>query len=143
MTEQSNELSPGFELPLRVYWEDTDAGGIVYHANYLRFMERARSDWLRAKGLGQNQAREQLGGIFVVTDLTLRYLQPARLDDALLVTAALQHMGRASMTMLQQVLRIQEGERRLLCEAQVRIGWVNGQSMRPARIPDHVQALFQ
>ena len=143
MTEQSNELSPGFELPLRVYWEDTDAGGIVYHANYLRFMERVRSDWLRAKGLGQNQARQQLGGIFVVTDLTLRYLQPARLDDALLVTAALQHMGRASMTMLQQVLRIQEGQRCLLCEAQVRIGWVNGQSMRPARIPDHVQALFQ
>jgi acyl-CoA thioester hydrolase len=76
-----------FQLPIRIYWEDTDAGGIVFYANYLRFFERARTEWLRSFGLSQQVLREQTGGMFVVTDVRLRYLQPARLDDQLLVTA--------------------------------------------------------
>ena len=93
-----------FQLPIRIYWEDTDAGGIVFYANYLRFFERARTEWLRSFGLSQQVLREQTGGMFVVTDVRLRYLQPARLDDQLLVTANLQEKGRASLTIGQQAL---------------------------------------
>lgn len=75
-----------FEWPIRVYWEDTDAGGIVFYANYLKFFERARTEWLRALGIGQQVLREQTGGMFVVSETTLKYHRPARLDDELVVT---------------------------------------------------------
>lgn len=128
-----------FQLPIRIYWEDTDAGGIVFYANYLRFFERARTEWLRSFGLSQQVLREQTGGMFVVTDARLRYLQPARLDDQLLVTANLQEKGRASLTIGQQALLNREhmnpSEPVLLNEATVRIGWVDAATMRPSRIP--------
>ncbi len=128
-----------FQLPIRIYWEDTDAGGIVFYANYLRFFERARTEWLRSFGLSQQVLREQTGGMFVVTDVRLRYLQPARLDDQLLVTAYLQEKGRASLTIGQQALLNREhmnpSEPVLLNEATVRIGWVDAATMRPSRIP--------
>jgi acyl-CoA thioester hydrolase len=128
-----------FQLPIRIYWEDTDAGGIVFYANYLRFFERARTEWLRSFGLSQQFLREQTGGMFVVTDVRLRYLQPARLDDQLLVTANLQEKGRASLTIGQQALLNREhmnpSEPVLLNEATVRIGWVDAATMRPSRIP--------
>ena len=128
-----------FQLPIRIYWEDTDAGGIVFYANYLRFFERARTEWLRSLGLSQQVLREQTGGMFVVTDVRLRYLQPARLDDQLLVTAHLQEKGRASLTIGQQALLNREhmnpSEPVLLNEATVRIGWVDAATMRPSRIP--------
>ena len=128
-----------FEFPIRVYWEDTDAGGIVFYANYLKFFERARTEWLRSLGVGQHNLREQTGGMFVVTDVRLRYLQPARLDDQLLVTANLQEKGRASLTIGQQALVNREhmnpSEPVLLNEATVRIGWVDAATMRPSRIP--------
>ncbi len=126
-----------FEWPVRVYWEDTDAGGIVFYANYLRFFERARTEWLRALGLGQQALKERTGGMFVVTDAQLRYLRPARLDDELIVTAAIKQCSRASITLSQQALRRDAGTAApaLLCEAGIRIGWVDGASMRPARIP--------
>ena len=128
-----------FESPVRIYWEDTDAGGIVFYANYLKFFERARTEWLRSLGIGQQQLREQTGGIFVVTDARLRYLRPARLDDELIVTAQLQETGRASLTIVQQALLNNEQApnqpRVLLSEGTIRIGWVDAASMRPARIP--------
>ena len=128
-----------FQHPIRIYWEDTDAGGIVFYANYLRFFERARTEWLRSFGLSQHQLREQTGGMFVVTDVRLRYLQPARLDDQLWVTASLQEKGRASLTIGQQALLNREhmnpSEPILLNEATVRIGWVDAATMRPSRIP--------
>ena len=128
-----------FEFPIRIYWEDTDAGGIVFYANYLKFFERARTEWLRSLGLGQQRLREQTGGIFVVTDARLRYLRPARLDDELIVTAQLQETGRASLTIVQQALLNNEQApnqpRALLSEGTIRIGWVDATSMRPARIP--------
>ncbi len=128
-----------FQLPIRIYWEDTDAGGIVFYANYLRFFERVRTEWLRSFGLSQQVLREQTGGMFVVTDVRLRYLQPARLDDQLLVTANLQEKGRASLTIGQQALLNREhmnpSEPVLLNEATVRIGWVDAATMRPSRIP--------
>ena len=128
-----------FEFPIRIYWEDTDAGGIVFYANYLKFFERARTEWLRSLGLGQQRLREQTGGMFVVTDARLRYLRPARLDDVLIVTAHLQEAGRASLTIVQQALLNNEQNPHhppvLLSEGTIRIGWVDAASMRPARIP--------
>ncbi len=128
-----------FEFPVRVYWEDTDAGGIVFYANYLKFFERARTEWLRSLGIGQQRLREQTGGMFVVTDAQLRYHRSARLDDALIVTAALQDMGRASLTIVQQALlkpeQMTEQAPLLLTEGTIRIGWVDAATLRPARIP--------
>ena len=129
-----------FEFPIRVYWEDTDAGGIVFYANYLKFFERARTEWLRSRDLGQQRLRELTGGMFVVTDAQLRYHRPARLDDELIVTAALQSRGRASLTIVQQALlkpeqMIPDSPPALLCEGTIRIGWVDAATMRPARIP--------
>jgi len=127
-----------FELPVRVYWEDTDAGGIVFYANYLKFFERARTEWLRALGIGQHGLREQSGGMFVVSEAHLSYHAPARLDDALIVTAELMNKGRASLTIRHQALLNNEhsgAQKTLLCAGQVRLGWVDATSLRPARIP--------
>lgn len=127
-----------FQLPIRIYWEDTDAGGIVFHANYLKFFERARTEWLRALGIGQQALREQSGGMFVLTDAQVRYWAPARLDDELIVTSQLQQAGRASLTLLQQAWLpdgLSEAPAKLLSAATIRIGWVNASTMRPARIP--------
>ncbi|MES2187645.1 MAG: YbgC/FadM family acyl-CoA thioesterase [Pseudomonadota bacterium] len=128
-----------FSFPIRVYWEDTDAGGIVFYANYLKFFERARTEWLRSLGLGQQALRESSGGMFVVTDTQVRYVRPARLDDQLLVTAELRESGRASLTIGQQALLPSGdgagGQPTLLSEGTIRIGWVQVSTLRPARIP--------
>ncbi|QXL85045.1 tol-pal system-associated acyl-CoA thioesterase [Comamonas sp. NLF-1-9] len=127
-----------FSWPVRVYWEDTDAGGIVFYANYLKFFERARTEWLRALGHGQQQLKTTLGAMFVVTDARLRYLRPARLDNELLITAALAEHSRASITVQQQAL-LAPGSAgappTVLVEASIRIGWVDAQTLRPQRIP--------
>jgi acyl-CoA thioester hydrolase len=127
------------EFPVRFYLDDTDSGGIVFYANYLKFFERARTEWLRSLGMGQQRLREQTGGMFVVTDARLRYLRPARLDDELIVTAQLQEAGRASLTIVQRALlnneHLTDQPRVLLSEGTIRIGWVDAASMRPARIP--------
>jgi len=117
---------------VRVYWEDTDAGGIVYYANYLKFFERARTEWLRQLGLQQQVLRERLGGMFVVTQAQVSYRHPARLDDQLHVVTAASDVGRATVTLVQ---RAQRDDGVLLCDGQVRIGWVDAASLRPARLP--------
>lgn len=127
-----------FAFPIRIYWEDTDAGGIVFYANYLKFFERARTEWLRSLGIEQQVLREQTGGMFVVTDARLRYLRPARLDDELLVTAQLERAGRASFTIAQQAFikpTHTSEQPTLLCEGSIRIGWVDAATMAPTRIP--------
>ena len=130
-----------FEWPVRIYWEDTDAGGIVFYANYLKFFERARTEWLRSFGIGQHNIREQTGGMFVVTGADLRYHRPARLDDELIVTASVSEIGRASLTIGQKaLLKPSQTDQAsnaptLLCEASIRIGWVDAATMRPSRIP--------
>jgi acyl-CoA thioester hydrolase len=125
-----------FGFPLRVYWEDTDAGGIVFYANYLKFMERGRTEWLRTLGFHQQLLREQLGGMFVVSETAVKYHRPARLDDALWVTARVQDAGRVSLTMAQQVLlRHAEQPETLLAEGTIRIGWVDASTLKPGRIP--------
>ena len=123
-----------FTWPIRVYWEDTDAGGIVFYANYLKFFERARTEWLRSLGIGQNALRDESGGMFIVSETSVRYLAPAKLDDELSVTAALEAGGRASLIIAQQARR---GDT-LLCEGTIRIGWVDAATLRPARIPQSI-----
>ncbi len=132
-----------FSWPVRVYWEDTDAGGIVFYANYLRYFERARTEWLRAMGLEQSALRESSGGIFVVSEANLRYHQPARLDDELIVTVLPLEIGRASLTIQQQAWRKGRSGNALLCAAQVRVGWVDAGSYRPARMPPTILELLK
>ncbi|HMN93017.1 MAG TPA: tol-pal system-associated acyl-CoA thioesterase [Hydrogenophaga sp.] len=129
--------STPFRWNVRVYWEDTDAGGIVFYANYLKFFERARTEWLRHLGVEQQRLREEVGGMFVVTDTDLHYHRPARLDDLLVVTAAITESGRASITIAQTAsLCARAGEPdTLLCEGRIRIGWVNAGDLRPQRMP--------
>ncbi len=123
--------SAPFSHPVRIYWEDTDAGGIVFYANYLKFFERARTEWLRHLGIEQQSLREATGGFFVVSDTSLKYHRPAKLDDRLNVTATVTQAGQASLVLFQQAWR----DNTLLCEGSIRIGWVNAQSLKPARIP--------
>ena len=129
-----------FRFQLRVYWEDTDAGGVVFYANYLKFFERARTEWLRALGHEQERLRAETGVVFVVTDTTLRYLQPARLDDLLAVTVDIKHAGRAQLTIAQQAWRLpahasMPQPEALLAEGTIRIGCVDAGTFRPQRIP--------
>lgn len=130
-----------FRWPVRVYWEDTDAGGIVFYANYLKFFERARTEWLRHLGVGQQRLRDEVGGMFVVTDTALRYHRPARLDDLLVVTAAITESGRASITIAQTAsLQGPAGQPdTLLCEGSIRIGWVSATELRPQRLPPAIR----
>ena len=120
-----------FSHTQRVYWEDTDAGGVVFYANYLKFFERARTEWLRAGGHSQQRLREQTGAIFVVAETAVRYLQPARLDDLLDVTVSVVEAGAASMLIAQQALRAGS----VLAEGTIRIACVDARTLRPRRIP--------
>jgi len=121
---------------VRIYWEDTDAGGVVYHANYLKFFERARTEWLRAAGVEQQAMMAQTGSTFVVTDIQMRYLAPARLDDTLFIKLQLIEQRQASLQIEHQAWR---GDT-LLVQGRVRIGWVDVASLRPQRMPAQVLA---
>lgn len=135
---QSHQLGSVFSWPVRVYWEDTDAGGIVFYANYLKFFERARTEWLRSRGIEQHEMRTATGGMFVVSEVHLRYLQSARLDDELIVTAMPVEIGRASMTIAQQAMIKTSTAHSVLCEGTVRVGWVDAVSYKPSRIPQNI-----
>lgn len=137
MTEPADP-SQTFRFLLRVYWEDTDAGGVVFYANYLKFFERARTEWLRELGHQQEQMRLETGVVFIVTDTAVRYLRPARLDDLLAVTVDVQHAGRAQMTIAQQAWRGPE----LLAEGTIRIGCVDAGTFKPRRIPISIADTF-
>lgn len=121
----------GSPLNVRVYWEDTDGGGVVYYANYLRFLERARTEWLRARGHDQSELMRDAGVLFVVVDVGIRYRKPARLDDVLAITCEPQIEGRTAVRFRQRVLRGEE----LLVEADVRVACLDAATMRPRRLP--------
>lgn len=130
------EMPPVFTWTVRVYYEDTDAGGIVFYANYLKFFERARTEWLRATGVAQQDMRAEQGAIFVVKHTSVDYHAPARLDDVLKLTLGIEKLGRASVTFLQQAWR---GET-LLTSAKVKVGCVDAASLRPRPLPDETAA---
>lgn len=120
-----------FFWPVRVYYEDTDAAGVVYYANYLRFMERARTEWLRAIGFEQTELAERAGIAFVVRTAAIEYLKPARFNDGLQVTVELIKVGAGQIDVAQRVLR---GDA-LLARATIKVVCVELRTMRPVRIP--------
>jgi len=122
---------PGFVWPVRIYYEDTDAGGVVYYANYLRFFERCRSEWMRSLGYGQRELLERDHVLFVVAGAQIRYLRPARLDDVLQIDASIVHRY-ASYVVFEQCAR---RDTELLCRARVKVACVDAASMRPSRVP--------
>lgn len=125
-------VRPPFSLPTRVYWEDTDAGGVVYHARYVAFLERARTEWMRALGYGQESLRTAHGLVFAVRAMEVDFRAPARLDDVLQVTVALRECRRASLVVDQAVER--DGLR--LLDARVRLAALDAAGFRPRAIPD-------
>lgn len=129
---QVNELI----WPVRVYYEDTDAGGVVYYANYLKFMERARTEWMRSLGVEQDELRQKHGMIFAVHQVEVSYHRPARFNDALQVKARLVAKGRVSLTFHQEVLRA--SDQTLLCSGEIKIACLDAQTMRPTPIPKKI-----
>jgi acyl-CoA thioester hydrolase len=123
-----------FSWAVRVYWEDTDGGGIVYYANYLRFLERAHTEWLRSLGHSQQELARTPGILFAVAGLSVEYRRPARLDDELTITCEPQGERATAMRFNQRILRAPEGE--LLVEAQVRVVCLDARTLRPKRLPD-------
>lgn len=134
-----SRASGSFVWPVRVYYEDTDAGGVVFYANYLRFMERARTEWLRSLGFDQARLMERQGVLFAVRSVQVDYLRPARLDDRLEVTAAIRARGRASLVFAQTVNRLREADApELLCRGEVKIACLDAGSFRPVNVPENI-----
>lgn len=133
---EGGQTDADFRLPLRVYYEDTDAGGVVYYANYLKFMERARTEWLRSLGFEQDELMRDPGVVFAVRSCSLEFLKPARFNDRLDVNLSVAKSGRASLTVVQQILRGSE----TLCEGTVRIACLDAQRFMPVPIPAPIVA---
>lgn len=132
-----------FYWPIRVYYEDTDAGGVVFYANYLKFMERARTEWLRELGFEQDELREKKQLLFVVASVSINFRQPAYFNDQLLASVAISKQGKSGLTFSQQILRnAPDGasNNELLAEAQVRVACVNAQTFKPCAMPAQLQA---
>jgi len=129
------ELAEIFSWPVRVYYEDTDAGGVVFYANYLKFFERARTEWLRALGYSQQALVQSHGLMFVVKNTAVDYLAPARLDNELRLTVKVDEFRTASLSFVQEAWRMQEGEATLLARGRITIVCVNTASFRPQAIP--------
>jgi acyl-CoA thioester hydrolase len=127
----------GFRWPVRVYYEDTDSGGVVYYANYLRFMERARTEWMRSLGFEQDTLLEREGLLFAVRSASLEFLKPARFNDLLSVSCQVIRHGRASLGFEQLIVRDGPGQD-LLCSAQVRIACLDAASFLPRAIPEYI-----
>lgn len=128
-----------FRIQVRVYYQDTDAGGVVFHAQYLAFMERARTELLNAAGLDLSRLAQERGVIFFVHELAVRYHQPARLNELVWVSAEVVRMGRASLVFRQRVERGEE----LLVEAEVTLAMVDSDRMRPARMPEELRKVLE
>jgi acyl-CoA thioester hydrolase len=133
MTLEREAPPAAFQWPVRVYFEDTDAGGVVYHATYLHFLERARTEWLRALGFEQDRLRAEQGVLFVVRRLAIDYLRSARFNEQLTVTASLSGRGPASFDFAQSVLNGADAS--VCCRATVNVACVDAERMRPTRIP--------
>jgi acyl-CoA thioester hydrolase len=135
MPPVSQSAPETFSFPVRVYYEDTDTAGIVYYANYLRYMERGRTEWLRALGVEQLRLAQEAGLVFAVRSLNIEYLKPARLDDQLAVLTELTLLGRAQVTLKQRIERAGE----TLVEASVRIACLDTKKMKPAALPEEIR----
>jgi acyl-CoA thioester hydrolase len=128
-----------FSIPIRVYYEDTDTGGVVYHSNYLNFMERARTEWLRTLGFEQDELLREYGVLFAVSAVNIVFRKPARFNEMLAATVALDRRGAASLTLLQEVRCGSE----LLASGEVRIACIDAQRFVPVAIPAHIADAVQ
>lgn len=134
-------MQAGFTWPIRVYYEDTDTGGIVFYANYLKFFERARTELLRKAGIGQQELAETGQVMFVVKNTSIDYHSPAKLDDLLSISVTLEKLGRVAIIFKQEALRIsQDGTTQLLCSCSIRIACVSTVTLQPQAIPQPVLA---
>jgi acyl-CoA thioester hydrolase len=129
-------MNKTFSIPIRVYYEDTDTGGVVYHSNYLNFMERARTEWLRSFGFEQDELRRRDGVIFAVSAVNIAFRRPARFNELLAVTVEVVRRGAASLTLAQEVRRADE----VLASAEVRIACIDAERFAPVAIPAAVAA---
>jgi acyl-CoA thioester hydrolase len=127
-----------FSMPVRVYYQDTDAAGVVFHANYLDFMERARVEWLRIQGFEPQELARRFRLMFIVRHLDIAYVKPAVLDDVVTVTAAVEKLGRAQVTLVQEVMRGTE----VLVRASVNLACVATDTLKPMPVPNQVLASF-
>lgn len=128
-----------YRWPVRVYYEDTDAGGVVYYANYLKFMERARSEWLRALGVEQDHLRIESGALLMVHSLSVQYLRPAKFNQQLSVTVEVNQLGRAKVGFRQAIWC----DDQLLCQGEVMIACVSEISGKPMAFPTQLKEAFQ
>lgn len=128
-------MSTVFSIPIRVYYEDTDTGAVVYYANYLKFMERARTEWLRALGFEQDELSRRDGILFAVRSARIDFIKPARFNDLLQATVQVAQRGKASITFAQQIRR----ESLTLCEGEVKVACLDVATFMPRPIPEHVR----
>ena len=131
-----------FRWQARVYWEDTDGGGIVYYANYLRFLERARTEWLRERGIVQSALAQEPGIVFAVASVNVEYRRPARLDDLLAIGCEPRQSGAATLDFRQDIHRA-SGAGELLVEAQARIACLDAATLRPRRLPEAILVVLK
>lgn len=131
-------MSTTFVWPVRVYYEDTDTAGVVYYANYLKFMERARTEWLRSFGFEQDALIQDEKMIFAVRSVSVDYRRPALFNDALEVTAAIQQFGKASIDFEQTVIRNNQGKEELLASGKIKLACLDSESLRPKSIPSPI-----
>jgi acyl-CoA thioester hydrolase len=134
-----------FNWPIRVYYEDTDSGGVVYHSNYLNFMERARTEWLRHLGFEQTDIRDELNVIFVVHNMQIIFKKPAKFNDMLTITSQLTSLGRGSFEFMQTITTNEPvlGQRNILVEAQVKLACVNALTFKPVGIPEPIKSTME
>ena len=141
MSASGNKFSREFSWPIRVYYEDTDSGGVVYYANYLKFMERARTEFLRNSGFEQNQLKQEQGILFAVHSLSIQYIKPAVFNDELMVTTKITALGKASLTFNQSIQRVSEdrlSENTLICDAEVKIACLDAEQFSPVVMPKEI-----
>ena len=132
-----------FEHKLRVYYEDTDTGGIVFYANYLKFFERARTEWLRAGGISQQQVADELGIMFVVRSTAVDYKRPARLDDEIRVLSHTERVGRVGIDFFQEAfVRRTDGTEELVASGRIKVGCVSRDGLRPTQVPESIRGIF-
>lgn len=131
-------MPSNFTWTIRVYYEDTDAGGVVFYANYLKFFERARTEWLRSAGINQQIMTETHAVVFVVKSTAVDYHAPAKLDNELKLTVVVEKMGRASVQFVQQAWRINGDSEELLATGRIKVGCVDTLRFRPSEIPQEV-----
>ena len=135
--DQRATVMQPFYWNLRVYWEDTDAGGVVYHSQYLNFFERTRTEWLRSAGIDQSRLGANEDIIFVVHTMNIEFVSPARLDDELRISVALEKLGGATMALAQDMIRIADGT--VISRAAVKVACLNAGNFTPARIPERIK----